>query len=354
MSRAQRDAERISAIQFEIKKFCKEAVWKGYSRQTISSKINALINKILNEIEMPETKEAARLALFPFAAATLARFRNVKATMREAEQTLLVSVTPKKAKELARSRSARDDLLLKYLQDPNAYETATGARLYFREYHSKIVNQMREITKSGAYVQYDRRVNLRNICEMSVRYEYQQNMVADLVEDGEDLVWISTHANCSKRCEPFQGKLYSISGKRGKTSDGVPFVPLSVATDVFYTTKRGKVYRNGCIYGYNCRHELVPFRGRNSRPTEIPKEVIERQRKREQKMRAMERDIRYLKEKAEILKDILPQDAARAKLQAKALNAKYERFSKDSGMRFVRERTRVFDGENRYNRGNKS
>ena len=111
-----------------------------------------------------------------------------------------------------------------------------------------------------------------------------------LYESGVDLVWIDTHANCSERCQPWKGKLYSISGKSG-VIDGISYQPLSNATDRCDTTKSGKTYINGTLTGFNCRHTTTPYK-KGSKPSHIPADVIERQRAIETKQREMERTIR--------------------------------------------------------------
>ena len=69
----------------------------------------------------------------------------------------------------------------------------------------------------------------------------------------------STHADCSKRCAPWQGRVYSLDGTRGRTDDGRVYVPLEEATEIYSITKAGKRWRNGLL-GFNCRHFLVEYK----------------------------------------------------------------------------------------------
>ena len=137
---------------------------------------------------------------------------------------------------------------------------------------------------------YSARYTLRASIERQVRAEWQEKQLQSLVDKGVDLVWINTHANCSERCQDWQGKLYSISGQSG-TIDGISYQPLSNATDRYETTKAGKSYKNGTLSGFNCRHTVSPYK-KGSKPSHIPEEVIERQRDLEQKQRLYERTIR--------------------------------------------------------------
>ncbi len=92
--------------------------------------------------------------------------------------------------------------------------------------------------------------NLRNRAEMYVRHEAQQDSIEQMRKDGVKLVWASTHVDCSRRCAPWQGKLYSLDGTYGEIN-GKKYQPLENATDIWYTTKAGKRWKNGLL-GFNC------------------------------------------------------------------------------------------------------
>lgn len=111
----------------------------------------------------------------------------------------------------------------------------------------------------------------------------------DLIAQGVTLVYVPAHANCSKRCEPFQGKYYTLDHTT-KTLDGHIFVPIENATDIYVTTKSGRVWKNG-LFGFNCRHEPIPYTKAFVEPNKIPAKVISRQRNIEKKQREMERKI---------------------------------------------------------------
>ena len=46
--------------------------------------------------------------------------------------------------------------------------------------------------------------------EMDIRYQKQMEMLEGLRTEGVEYAWISSHPDCSKRCEKWQGKLVSI------------------------------------------------------------------------------------------------------------------------------------------------
>ena len=98
------------------------------------------------------------------------------------------------------------------------------------------------------------RNSLRNLAEMEVRYTDHLDSIDDLKSRGVKLVIASTHADCSKRCLRWQGRIYSLDGTYGEIN-GKKYIPLEVATNIYYTTKAGRVYKNGLL-GFNCRHRL--------------------------------------------------------------------------------------------------
>ena len=82
-----------------------------------------------------------------------------------------------------------------------------------------------------------RRNTLRNRAETEVRYPSHLDSIEELKGQGVQLVICSTHADCSERCKPWQGRVYSLDGTSGTTDDGRSYVPLENATDIYYTTK---------------------------------------------------------------------------------------------------------------------
>lgn len=351
MTKAERDAKALELAQIEIKRICQKAVREDFTPLKTRREVGKIIKDVLARIETPSLKETAAEALMRFAIETLERFRSLKTLVRGVEELAKGQRSNAKVKALLKDRSSLDANLMRIAENPAAYNVEPGARLYFREYHDQVKETLDKIIKSGAAVQYEKRVNLRNIAEMTVRYDKQIEMINELKDEGEDLVWIEPHANCSIRCQKWQGKLYSISGRSGKI-DGIPFQPLSNATEATVTSKSGRTWVNGCITGYNCRHKLLPYRGKESKPVEIPAKIVKQQREAEEKMRAMEREIRYQKEAAEFLRTLFPDKAAEARKKAKSLTSAYEKFSAKNALAFTRERTRVVKGENVYARKN--
>ena len=140
-------------------------------------------------------------------------------------------------------------------------------------------------------------ISLWQKAELDVRYNKQMEMLKGLRDEGVEYCWISSHPDCSKRCEKWQGKLVSLnmpskmSGFRVQKLDGHWVYSL---TDIMaQVDKYG--YNNNIICGFNCRHHLTPYTPGSVAPKEYSVEEIKKQREIEQSIRAKERKIRLLK-----------------------------------------------------------
>lgn len=225
-----------------------------------------------------------------------------------------------------------------------AFDRGVAAQDYGLHYMSEVRKRLRNVAALSAKEDYESNVSLRNVAEMQIRYEKHLDDLDTLKREGVNLVWISTHSNCSKRCQPYQGKLYSLDGTSGKTDEGYTFEPLEVATDVYYTTKRGIRYKNG-LFGFNCRHEMTPYTP-GSKPTEIPDKVVEHQRELEKTQREYERAIRYEKTLYEVSRNLGTKEtdeiARQAWHKARELNARYKEFCKANNLPYPAERVQIF------------
>jgi hypothetical protein len=182
-------------------------------------------------------------------------------------------------------------------------------------------------------------VSLRNLAEMRVRYDANNEDLKQYDKEGIDLVFTSSHADSSMRCQPYQGKLYSISGKSG-TIDGIEYTPLDTA--LLGPDGDG----NGIINGYNCRHRLIPYQQGLKPPTDYDSRTIKRERAIDQRQRYLENQIRNLKMKEEMNRTI--GDSERAdELNArwKQTEQTYQAYSLRNGRAFYRWRYQVSRNE---------
>ena len=181
--------------------------------------------------------------------------------------------------------------------------------------------------------------------ELDIRYENQLDMMEKLKQQGNDLVWISTHPDCSKRCQAWQGCLVSLTAhaknpqkdvknyRYNKSSflvgkvDGINVYSLSDIQDC----ETGYGYKNNVITGFNCRHKLRPYTKGSVAPQEFTQQEIREQREINQKLRAMERKIRYLKQQAILYNSIDKQQAQHYKRMAEQLTKQYKQFANKNG-----------------------
>lgn len=184
------------------------------------------------------------------------------------------------------------------------------------------------------------RNSLRNKAEMIARNDYHFEQEQQLRQRGVKLVVCSVHQDCSERCFPWQGKVYSLDHSYGVTPDGkYKYQPLEVATDHFYTTKAGKRWKNGLL-GFNCRHSL-----REYIPNMIIPKVSAATQKRDyavtKKQRDFEERIRQAKANAAALKGIDPKRSTKERKKATALYRQYKAFSARSGRAYFPDRVKI-------------
>ena len=177
-----------------------------------------------------------------------------------------------------------------------AYSSATAADKYYREVHKETKQLLANFTELAEGKQYLIRVNPRSISEMNVRFQAYQAQKQKLISEGVKLVYVPPHSNCSKRCQPYQGKVYSLTGQRERYDRGTAIPIEDVAENVTVQGKRdpSRTYYAG-LFSYNCRHRMRPYHDGQFLEV-IPDSVVESTRKIEQRQREMEREIRTLKE----------------------------------------------------------
>lgn len=184
------------------------------------------------------------------------------------------------------------------------------------------------------------RNTLRNRAEMEVRYQEHQDSIQRLRDGGNKLVVASTHSDCSERCRPWQGRVYSLDGTSGTTDDGRKYVPLETATDVWYTTKAGKQYKNGLL-GFNCRHYLTEYKSGVRAPRQSPQEEA-RQYAITQEQRRLERNVREWKTKALTYKEAADKKGyAQARKKAVEWTNAYVEFSRKNNRPIYPSRVRI-------------
>ena len=366
----QEQALSVEDAEVKILKICKEAALHKYSRTRFVNEVNEVINTLVHELDNADLKRRIVEPLQRYALKTLEReVRLIQAMAVFYAAYMIASKRGERAAvdyrgvidknysdNLTSSRrfiELEDEAERSFL----GYTDAVPLNVYHKEYTEIVNKTLTEIVASDAKDDYNTNVNLRNIAEMTVRHDNQLEMIDRLKRQGENLVYIEAHQNCSKRCERYQvggsyhpSGLYSLDGSKGTTPEGVKYIPLTEATNNpkdEYKTNAGVVYQNGCITGFNCRHRLIPYKP-NMIPDVIPASVIDRRRKIEHKQRAYEREIRYQKRLGIQKQGIDDAAAQKAWKRAKSLNKRYKSFCKRNEVAFFPDRTKVLDDERTF------
>lgn len=238
-------AEALQEAETQLKLLAKTALVDGLSFLVANGRAREIIKKALAKARSPTLRRDAYLSLRRF-------FQRIYLELRrEIDRGLLIAALL----ILGIRRGEENDLqeaeyTLAYPYQPQGRELAERSS---RAYMRKVSRALRKLAKQRALDPRDvtGRNSLRNLAEMQVRAEAQERDLQRLRDSGVRLVVCSVHENCSDRCFPWQGRVYSLNGTTGTTSDGRKYIPLEVATDIYYTTKAGRVYKNGLL-GFNC------------------------------------------------------------------------------------------------------
>lgn len=331
------------ALAFEnAQTLIREIVKKAFLRQVPMSAAREAIIKVIEKAtqneKIPRLQDAGRRSLWAFAETQLQTWRSMDI---DAEMLLFLGEWRQKKQPEERSvYTDTEDEDRGESAPPRVYDMGVPLQQYYKDvWENKVKPTIDRLVEDTPLDPNDitGRNSLRNLAEMEVRYNGHLDNIAELKNAGVKIVACSSHADCSDRCAPWQGRLYSLDGTSG-TIDGHKYIPLEVATDIYYTTKAGITYKNGLL-GFNCRHHLSPYRG------ELLPQISAKQRKKEyevtKQQRAMERAVRKVEAKAIMLKDIDARAARQAKREATKLYQKYMDFSVANNRAFYPSRIEI-------------
>jgi len=207
--------------------------------------------------------------------------------------------------------------------------------------HEALVRAVREWSEAGipsivdkagrqwtteAYANMVIRSNTRKVTT-EVQMERAQEYGADLIE-------VSAHAGARALCAPYQGRIYSLSGK----SEEYP---------AFSSTSYGEP---AGLFGINCGHVQYPFFPGISRQTYSPDDTPEQRAENarvyqeSQQQRAIERGIRAAKRQAGVYEALGDEGAlAQAKGLVRDRQAAMRAFIEETGRTRQRGREQVYD-----------
>lgn len=249
----------IEDAQTDIREIVKRAFLYREPKQKTENKLAKAIRTATDGIEIPRLKRDVTVSLINFANRQRVAWQSVGLTP---EAVLFLASQKDLVKpRLSRVEAIREELFsaggldgdgrIRTYNDSEARGVPLN-RYYGDVWRERVQPAIREAAKANALDpnDYSGRNSLRNLSEMEVRYHDHLDNIDELKASGARLVVCSSHADCSDRCAPWQGRIYSLDGTSGVV-DGHRYVPLETATDVWYTTKAGRRYKNGLL-GFNC------------------------------------------------------------------------------------------------------
>lgn len=160
------------------------------------------------------------------------------------------------------------------------------------------------------------------------------------VARGNHIFRVSRHSGARPLCYPYQGKYYSWDNRSGTFTDGEGkrhrYEPIS-------STSYGKP---AGLFGINCGHSPIEVEVGVSIPrdrTAQDAEENEKSYRLSQEQRKLERDIRYAKQKAEMMKAAGDTDGYKKELgYIKDKEAAYTAFCKRTGRAKRMDRTKIY------------
>ncbi len=219
------------------------------------------------------------------------------------------------------------------------------SQMFIEDYQKRVNNEIMRIAKMNVVLRdrLGRRMSVRNLAEMQVRFEEQQNDCKRLKDKGVEYVVATSHNNASERCQPWQGKIFKLDaeigsveiGKHifkgepkpiGKTPDGKPCYSLREAMSYGFL-------------GYNCRHRLIEYTKGMIMPKPYPDRQVKNERAKEKHIREMERKIREKKRQSMLTTD--KEERKKLQEETKELEKDYWKYCKENDYPVAEWRTRV-------------
>ncbi len=344
-------ASTLVDVQTDIKTAVKKAVFAGKGREEVKKEITRIIDRAVARIRSPTLQSDARISLMRFADGVYERFTAslgmISPLVITSVIVLMRAVTSNDARDgvyrpaTATERRAAEELAVSEGLSYSAYNKGLPLQEFHKRYISRIDAALETLARENALDPNDftGRNSLRNLAEMQVRYERHQEEISGFKERGTRFVVCSVHADCSDRCAPWQGRVYSLDGTGGYTEDGEKFQPLENATDIYYTTKAGRTYKNGLL-GFNCRHKLYEYKSDMVIP-EVSAETQKREYAITKRQREMEREVISARELALSFKDANVKQYRRWQSIAKERYAAYREFSKQNDRAYYPDRIKI-------------
>lgn len=329
-SRPQTATEILMDTQTEIKDLIMQALFNVTYMIGFNERVKKLLDKNLAEIENEQLRQTTREALERYARN---EYRTMINMLNFGNLAIFLGFSAYNNKEINLGRLQAD--LSQSIQKLGKAD---------------INKAFSQLGNSQAMVSYSQSVYSHS--ELALRHERQTEMLSSLKQK-TNLVICDTHSDCSTRCFPWQGKIYSLDGTSGTTDDGRSYQPLENATDVYVTSKSGRTWKNGLL-GFNCRHKLVPYK-RGLKPNKVTKEEQQREKAISNQQREFERQIRRAKDQARTFANgakntrsfdkqtiqYMQEKAKQYRQRATSLNEQYVEFCRKYGRVEYRSRLQI-------------
>lgn len=338
-------AIELEEAETKIRLIVKNEYLKGTPREKINKLVLQVIDSAIKKITLPVLKEAGRKSLINFYNRQYMQISQIRGLnllvllaiikLNDKDSEIAKNMPLSRAKDIVREQmEAQGDINIRLYGSP--------MQKFSKDYMEKNVKPILDrLSKQFPLDPGDvsGRNSLRNRAEMEARYNGHLENIEQLRAQGNKLVVASSHSDCSERCQKWQGRVYSLDGTSGTAPDGRKYVPLEEATDVYYTTKAGKTYKNGLL-GFNCRHYLVAYKDNYKFP-KVSAEEEREQYKITLKQRQLERDVRYWRTQAIEIKGVDAKAYSFARQKAIDYNKKYIAFSKENNRAYYPSRTKI-------------
>lgn len=311
-SREQTATEILMDCQTELKILIRDAMYSVLLMAKFEQEKRKIIEKALEQIKNEQLREKARIALNDFANK---EYKTMVTMLNLGNMPLVVAFAGRDMLKAIDLKSSQKEL--------NKAINSVG-KVELNKAFTNLGNSQAKVSYSHSLYGY---------AEMTARYEEQQKMVNDLRKK-TNLVICDTHSDCSDRCFRWQGRVYSLDGTSGTTSDGRKYVPLEVAV------KNTEYGVNNGLLGYNCRHKIVAYKD-GLKPVKVGRQEQQREKKISDHQRLLEREIRLMKDLAQSFKNI---DANKVKFyteRTKTLTSEYKQFCKDNNRVEYRSRLQI-------------
>ena len=351
-------AQTLEQLQEKVREIVKLTYLRGIPLYIAREKLKKEIGDGTSKIRIPELKEAARRSLWAFANSQLLLWSTLPA---EPHVIIILGTAAGNDFSDGAWRRKIDKIAPRIVDVIGTFGTYSSAlpesvRLTYRtrDFGQPLNQYYRDVWEKQIKPTIDRiadevaidpddltgRNSLRNRAEMEVRYAGHTQNIEELKARGVRLAVCSAHQDCSDRCAPWQGRIYSLDGSTG-TIDGHTYVPIEIPTEspeVWYTTRAGKRYRNG-LFGFNCRHYLEEYKG-----AMLPVVSAEKRKKEyaiTQEQRRMERAVRHAKAMQSTWRGINDEEARKYRKIASRAYAEYQAYSEAHGRAYYPDRVKI-------------